>query len=317
MCVVVYKPKGKKMPKEQTLLDCFLANPDGAGYMFQKDNKVKIKKGFMTFKSFYKSLMDDYSVVGKNTDFVLHFRISTQGGVNEKLCHPYPISKKMDDLKQTECESELGLAHNGIISLTTEHNDYGYGKWSQYGYKYDYNDSYFKVPDYNDTMKFITKYLSLIMKDAVDVFDEDKVSIVKKLIGSYNKFAIMTGDGVNLIGNFTDINGIHYSNTHFIGRSNSYTNSIKFDVIENNDGDLVEYADDGKQDYSDKLGCGYANCCKNCTRFMECYGFELPEEWECLEDEEIDYLISYYVYGIGDAVMVERIENKAELNYWE
>ena len=100
MCVVVYKPKNKEMPSEKTLLDCFLANPDGAGYMFQKDNKVKIKKGFMTFKAFYDSLVKDYAETGKNTDYVLHFRISTQGGVNKPLCHPYPVSKNMDDLKQ-------------------------------------------------------------------------------------------------------------------------------------------------------------------------------------------------------------------------
>ena len=94
MCVVVYKPKNKKMPKEDRLLSCFISNPDGAGYMFQNGKNVTIKKGFMTFNEFYKSLMQDYNKVGKRSDFVLHFRISTQGGVNKPCCHPYKISKK-------------------------------------------------------------------------------------------------------------------------------------------------------------------------------------------------------------------------------
>ena len=313
MCVVVYKPKGKKMPKEQTLLDCFLANPDGAGYMFQKDKKVKIKKGFMTFEEFYKSLMDDYSVVGKNTDFVLHFRISTQGGVNKPLCHPYPISKKMEDLKQLECESDIGLAHNGIISLTTEYSSYYSGKWSQYGYNYDCYDVYLKEPDYNDTMKFITKYMSLIMKTPEDIFDEDKVSIIEKLIGSYNKFAVMTGDAVKLIGQFYEKDGIQYSNLSFVGRSNTYSFSGKVDVLE--DEGIADYEHTEKRDYSEKLGCGYASYCKNCSKFLECYGFDMPEEWEALEDEEIDYLISYYVYGVGSDDTVSEIERKAGF-YW-
>lgn len=324
MCVVVYKPKDKEMPNYETLLDCFVANPDGAGYMFPKNNKVKIRKGFMTFPEFYNSLMDDYKDVGPDKDFVLHFRISTQGGVNRPLCHPYPVSKTMDDLRQLEAETNIGVAHNGIISLTSE---YSYSRSWDYGY-YGVQK---KEPNYNDTMTFITKYLSLIMKDDKDVFDDDKEELIEKLIGGYNKLAIMTPKGVKLIGNFVDIGGILYSNNYFIGRGFSSnkkcTVEVNGEVLDYDDADLDYLEKDlgiegfgkdieEKEDYSEKLGCGYAENCKKCTKFMECYGFEMPDEWKKLTNEEIEYCLDYYTGVGGDADKVEKLEDKATRLAW-
>ena len=310
MCVVVYKPKNKEMPSKETLFDCFVANPDGAGYMFQKDKKVCIKKGFMTFASFLENLQKDYEDVGKDVDFVLHFRISTQGGVNQPCCHPYKVSKDMDELRLLECESDIGVAHNGIIRLTT---DYGsYSSYYDYGYKFVREE-----PKYNDTMKFITDYMSLIMRSPEDVFDEDKVELVEKLIGSSNKFAVMTPDGVNLIGYFHEIDGIYYSNDYFIGRGSYKTikdDDSDFDLIDIDDYNASFENQDNEElkDYSYEIGCGYASHCRKCCKFEECYGFSFPEEWQDLEDFEIDQCLDYFYNGYDEETAVELAKAKTK-----
>ena len=73
MCIAIYKPEGHLIPQE-TLERCFNANPDGAGYMFHKNDKLYIKKGFFTFKEFWSSYKRD-----KSKQTVIHFRIKTHG----------------------------------------------------------------------------------------------------------------------------------------------------------------------------------------------------------------------------------------------
>ena len=192
MCIIVYKPKGQQLPSKRTLQTCWNNNPDGAGYMFPNDKgRVSIRKGFMSFHEFYSNLMYDFRKFG-NVDFVMHFRISTQGGVNQQCCHPFPLSRKMDELKYLRCHSNIGIAHNGIIDLTTT-----YGK-----------------VDYSDTMKFITDYLTLIIKDRDFYKDEETLLLIERLAGS--KLAIMDGTGhTTLIGDFTMDKGCYYSNEYY------------------------------------------------------------------------------------------------------
>lgn len=184
------------MPDRKIIKMCWLNNPDGAGYMYPSNNQVIIKKGFMKFDEFYKNLMYDYMRYSKDTDFVLHFRISTQGGVNKQCCHPFPLSRKMEDLKCTRARSPIGIAHNGIIDLTSE------------GY-YARN-----TITYSDTMKFITDYLSLIIKDRLFYEDQDTLDLIERLADS--KLAIMDSTGhTTLIGEFKKDNGIYYSNEYY------------------------------------------------------------------------------------------------------
>lgn len=197
MCIIVSKEKGLNMPSENILKNCFDRNKDGAGYMIARNGFVEIKKGFMTFNDFMKSLnsegdLTDYSVV-------LHFRITTQGGVKKHLCHPYPLKHNLAELKQLNCKCEIGVAHNGIIDLTSEYSGYGVKK---------------KEPDYNDTMKFITDYLSLIIKDKNFYLDGDTLELIERLCGS--KLAILDNQGhITYIGQFIRADGIMYSNSTY------------------------------------------------------------------------------------------------------
>lgn len=285
MCIVVYKPTDKLMPSEDTLRQCFTRNPDGAGYMFPEDNKVVIKKGYMNFKAFYSAVMKDYQRLGKQTPFVLHFRIQTQGGVNQECTHPFPISKNMVDLKQLDSESKFGLAHNGIISLTSQSGYTQYYDSVTRTYKYDY-----KKPDYSDTMKFITDYLALIIKKETWYKDEDTLTLIEKLAGCSNKFAIMDGDGhTTLIGNFIEDKGIYYSNGSYevytLPPSNNYEQTPEEEYWE----EIQKYYDFEKGEYDfplDKCPCweyGDDSMCEYCSHYKECYG-------SLIDDEEDDYV---------------------------
>jgi predicted glutamine amidotransferase len=162
--------------------------------------------------------MYDYIRYSKDTDFVMHFRISTQGGVNKQCCHPFPLSRKMDDLKCTRAKSKIGIAHNGIIDLTTE---YGYTAKA--------------TITYSDTMKFITDYLSLIIKDRFFYKDDDMLELIARLADS--KLAIMDETGhTTLIGEFEKCNGVYYSNEYY--KTERYRRAVvRYTTVDKEDDD--------------------------------------------------------------------------------
>lgn len=225
MCIVVYKPSNIEMPNEATLKECFRCNKDGAGYMYPENGKVQIKKGFMSFDALNTSLQADYERLGSATPFVLHFRIGTQGGNTRENTHPFPLSKNMSDLKQLNCSVNCGVAHNGIISLTST-------RTTEYVQEYDPKlkcmVNRYKPIDYSDTMKFITDYLSCIIQNKNWYMVEDNISLIEKLIGGSNKLAIMNADGhTTLIGNFIEDGGVFYSNSTY--RVYNYSSNWDYD----------------------------------------------------------------------------------------
>jgi len=114
MCIVTIKPIGIDLPKIDILENCFVNNPDGCGYMFVRNGKVKIRKGFLEFKEFY----SDYQKqkLNKNDLIVFHFRIATSGDIDKFNTHPFPISNDVNELIKTENDCEIAIAHNGILS---------------------------------------------------------------------------------------------------------------------------------------------------------------------------------------------------------
>ena len=289
MCIVVYKPKDRLMPSEETLRQCFTRNPDGAGYMFPEDDKVVIKKGYMNFKALYQAVMKDYERLGKETPFVLHFRIQTQGGVNQECTHPFPLSKNMVDLKTLDIESRFGLAHNGIISLTSKSGYTQYYDSTTRTYRYDYSK-----PDYSDTMKFITDYLALIIKTENWYKDEDTLALIEKLAGYSNKFAIMDKEGhTTLIGNFIEDNGIYYSNSTYevYKTPSSYYNNTTTTTTDEEE-DYEKYYNEKTCSYDFPIdNCpvwdyGDDSMCEFCSHWQDCYGGLLDALKE--EDDYVD-----------------------------
>lgn len=254
MCIVVYKKIGQSLPSRDILKNCFINNPDGAGFMYNFKNKVIIEKGFMTWEAFDVALSNvENKIDVRKSAMVLHFRITTQGGINQECTHPFPLSSKMDDLKLLRTTSDIGVAHNGIISLTS---------------------TYSKV-DYSDTMKFITDYLSLIIESKDYYKSKNKLKLIQRLCGS--KLAILDSNGhCELIGDFIENNGIYYSNSSYAQAKTktivpTYYNALcdddYWELFYNYKTDEYEfdskcpYVIDGVTDY-----CGW---CKDCSK---CWG---------------------------------------------
>lgn len=193
MCVIVYKPINETFPTKDELKNCFINNPDGAGYMWADGEKVHIEKGFDTFKRFWKSLGKTRAKYGDNGAYVMHFRISTQAGTRPDCTHPFPLSDDMNELRKLSTTCKIGIAHNGIISLT-----------STYSYK--------SAVTHSDTMEFITDYLSLIIRSRDFYKDEKTLKLIEKL--GKSRFAILDGKGhCQLLGSgWVEHNGCQYSN---------------------------------------------------------------------------------------------------------
>lgn len=248
------------MPSKDTLKNCFENNPDGAGYMFPTKKGVCIKKGFMDFESFYNSLMSDYNVTGEECPYVMHFRIGTQGGNIPANTHPFPISQNIDDLRQLNFYSDVALAHNGIISLTTN---------------YSINSTT------SDTMDFITQYLCLIINESKwykEKYQDKAKLLIERLIGGSNKLAIMSKDGhTELIGNFIyeKTDNCYYSNSSYSYSKPKYDYSIG-NPLYDYDIDFDKYMDnDGWYNFKE-WNCPYILCdmfdyCYSCKNYAKCW----------------------------------------------
>ena len=273
MCIAIYKPIGVDFPSKKRLKTCFRNNPHGAGFMVASDGKVIIHKGFMEFSNFWTALRESRAEYGDTSAYVMHFRISTQGGVRADGCHPFPLSAEMGELRKLDTECDIGIAHNGIISLTS-----GFGK-----------------VDYSDTMKFITDYLSLIIKDRGYFKDDDTLELIDRLCGS--RLAILDSRGhCELIGKGWElVDGVWYSNNSYMEsavKTTSYFPDIynwgksrtpwweEYEVAEPYDEYLTV---NGLYEFPiGECPCfeiGDASYCDLCTRYEKCYEpIEFDEE---------------------------------------
>ena len=195
MCIVIYQPKGKQVQKA-ILQKAFENNPDGAGFMVQKDKEAPyMMKGFFDFDKFYKSYLPfskgDYNVA-------IHFRIATHGTVNKDNCHPFKISSDIADTVLFNGRADSLIMHNGIISsIMTPRN-----------------------LSYSDTMNFIAKILCWMK----DLKSKDLTEVLENL-ESYSKFCIMRkGFDPILAGLFIEDRGIFYSNSTY---KYSYVNTFQ------------------------------------------------------------------------------------------
>ena len=190
MCIICVSPKRVRQPNVTTIRRMFRNNPDGAGYMVARDGKVTISKGFMDVDEYIEAIRAEHFTA--KDPVVYHFRISTQAGVNPQMTHPFPLSNRIEHMKVLDVECSCGVAHNGIIRLTTDRNN----------------------REYSDTALFIANYLSLIIREPGDLKDERVLTLIHRLAGS--KLAIMDGDGyIATIGEYINQKGLLFSNTSF------------------------------------------------------------------------------------------------------
>ncbi len=187
MCVICASPRNTRQPSISEIKRMFLCNPDGAGYMFAKGGKVHIHKGFMNIDDFLCAIRTEHFTAKDSV--VYHFRISTQAGINPGMTHPFPLSNQLEVMKALDVVCGCGVAHNGIIRLTSDPLE----------------------TEYSDTALFIADYLSRYIQVPSDLKHQELLNAIAKLIQS--KMAILDGSGyIATIGAFYNDHGLLFSN---------------------------------------------------------------------------------------------------------
>jgi hypothetical protein len=192
MCVIAYKPLNVAFPEENYLKNCFENNSHGAGFMYAFNGNVHFQKGYTTFDSFKSALDKARKITGDKAPYVMHFRIATQG-FEKTMTHPFPLSSNMKKLKKLRGDCNIGVAHNGILDITSD------------GSK-----------EYSDTMKFITDYLSLIIRNYSWWKDDRTKLLIERLIDG-SRLAILDKNGhCEILGKgWVENNGVYYSNESY------------------------------------------------------------------------------------------------------
>ena len=200
MCIICASPAGVRQPTDSQIKTMFAHNPHGAGYMCARDGKVIIHKGFMNLNDFLTSVHSEHFTAEDSV--VYHFRISTQAGVYPEMTHPFPLSNRPTLMRKLDLECGCGIAHNGVIPLTTDHSN----------------------QLYSDTALFITRYLSKMLTTHSDLHDPEFLNRVERMAQS--KLAIMDGTGdIATVGKFVNCGGLLFSNYSFL--SDWYTRLLK------------------------------------------------------------------------------------------
>ena len=197
MCIIVAKPAMVKMPSKKIIKNCFENNPDGAGIMVSVRGKVYGYKGLMNYESVLNKLQKIEKKFGPlyKLNVVMHFRIGTHGGNIAANTHPFPVCGKYKSMRAIEWISDLGMAHNGIITDVSYHKD-------------------IKCENVSDTMVFIKHIVNPIAKLTNIMENPDILEALRLASGS--KLCFIDGKGnMEVLGAFTFEDGVFYSNATY------------------------------------------------------------------------------------------------------
>jgi predicted glutamine amidotransferase len=183
MCIAIYAPKGKVIPRQQ-LLEGFRWNPHGSGFAYiDNTGKLIIKKGFFSFSDFWVAFRE----INGESSTLVHHRWATHGALNRFNCHPWSI------------DENHAMIHNGVID--------GFGNLHN---------------GRSDTGDFTEFILKPMIASAPNAWREPWfIAIMSKALHS-NKVIIMDASGeVAIYGEHLGVweNGIFYSNRDYLPRS--------------------------------------------------------------------------------------------------
>lgn len=204
MCVIMYKPSGASLPTKETIRAMWDSNRDGAGFMWKnpKTNEIHYRKGYFDFNTFYNDIKAHYRL---NREMAIHCRIATSGGVNKSMCHPFPMVKNNLMMKSSHLDSKTYpfVMHNGVISTTF-------------------------VDNLSDTCSYIINSLvPRYKKDKLFFYNPFEETSIKNEIGASKLLIFSPLCKAKMIGDWTEIDGCYFSNTHFAWRLNKRTSVRK------------------------------------------------------------------------------------------
>jgi predicted glutamine amidotransferase len=206
MCVIAVKPANVAMMDDKIIENMWYNNDDGAGFMYPGHGGVKIRKGFMSLKSFKKALKALSKEIDTTaTPIVLHFRIGTSGGNIAANTHPFPVSENLAALQKTQLTAPLAVAHNGVIDIRP------------------------RKKDISDTMEYILSQLAPLYQLKKDFYrHEAGKQLIYNAIQS--KMAFMDAAGrISLIGKFEKDGEYYFSNSSYKAFYRSYSYWDKWD----------------------------------------------------------------------------------------
>ena len=188
MCIIAIQPKGIKI-KENILRNCWESNNDGAGIMYVENNKIIVQRELHDFNEFMRIKRNADKT---NGNIVIHFRIATSGGINEKNLHPFKVNES------------VYFCHNGILDIDVPANS-----------------------PINDTQIFNNYFMKGLPVDFVN--NSSTMQLLEYSIGTRNKFVFLDITGqfhiLNERAGRWD-NGIWYSNDSY--KRDIYSNYPKF-----------------------------------------------------------------------------------------
>lgn len=104
MCIAILNAKG--IIPDAHLKESWDTNKDGAGFAYvDKRRKIQIYKTLTDYPEFLREYKKAKAENPKS-NFLVHFRIATQGGVNIENCHPFLVN------------DSLAMIHNGMLRNT-------------------------------------------------------------------------------------------------------------------------------------------------------------------------------------------------------
>ena len=184
MCVICVSGKGVRQPNRQEITNMFTNNYHGAGYMFVRGGHIEIHKGYDNLADFLDDI--EFERFTENDVVVYHFRIATQAR-RYPMTQPFPLSRKVKQLQAYDCNARFGVAHNGIISLTSNGD-----------------------PALSDTALYIRDYLAPRIQNEEDI--PDLLSTIESETPG-SKIAILASSGrYYLTGKWIYENGLLFSN---------------------------------------------------------------------------------------------------------
>ena len=192
MCIICVSPRGIPQPTEKQIRAMFSHNPHGAGFMLATGRDVKISKGYMDVAD----LLHDTRNFTSSDVVVWHFRISTQAGVTPEMTQPFPLVASLDAMTKLEYSSAMGVAHNGIIPITSNGSR-----------------------RYSDTALFVARYMPRLIRYQKDLHDRACIEMLEELI--HSKMVILDKAGfIALVGSFIrEDNGLLFSNGSYQPRT--------------------------------------------------------------------------------------------------
>jgi len=115
MCVAILKGKNKRISRAE-LTDAWNSNPDGGGLAWSEGGKLHVFKSFdkdgkMMNRDEFVDIAVKLQTKYLSENMLIHFRIATQGEVNERNCHPFIVNK------------DVVFIHNGVIRDVPHSNE--------------------------------------------------------------------------------------------------------------------------------------------------------------------------------------------------